>query len=89
MGKLMQYVVIFEKGENSYSAYVPDLPVCVAVGDTLEEVRTLIAESIEFHIEGLREKGAVIPSPSPLSNIQDDWRVSPQYLSPALIAEKV
>ncbi len=89
MGKLMQYVVIFEKSENGYSAYVPDLPVCVAVGDTLEEVCTLIAEAIEFHIEGLREEGAVIPPPSPLSDIQEDWRVSPQHLFPALIAAKV
>ena len=53
----MQYVVIFEKGENSYGAYVPDLPGCVAVGETMDEVRRLIAEAIQFHIEGLREEG--------------------------------
>ena len=63
----MEYVVIFEEGENSYSAYVPDLPGCIAAGDTIEEVQTLIAEAIEFHIEGLREDGDVVPSPS--SNI--------------------
>ena len=50
----MEYVVIFEKGENNYGAYVPDLPGCAVVGETLEEVRRLIAEAIDFHIEGLR-----------------------------------
>ena len=49
----MQYLVIFEKGENSYGAYVPDLPGCVAIGETMEEVRGLIVDAIQFHIEGL------------------------------------
>ena len=57
----MEYVVIFEKGENSYGASVPDLPGCIAVGETMKEVRELIAEAIEFHIEGLREDGELIP----------------------------
>jgi predicted RNase H-like HicB family nuclease len=60
----MQYVVIFEKGENSYGAYVPDLPGCVAIGETMDEVRSLIAEAIKFHIEGLREYGSPVPPPS-------------------------
>ena len=60
----MEYVVIFEKGENSYGASVPDLPGCIVVGETIEEVRELIAEAIEFHIEGLREDGDVVPSPT-------------------------
>ena len=60
----MQYMVIFEKGENSYGAYVPDLPGCVAVGETRDEVRRLIREAIEFHLEGLREDGSPVPSPS-------------------------
>ena len=59
----MEYVVIFEKGENNYSAYAPDLPGCGVVGETLEEVRTLVAEAIEFHIEGLQEAGEVVPQP--------------------------
>ena len=63
----MEYIVIFEEGENSCSAYVPDLPGCIAAGDTIEEVQTLIAEAIEFHIEGLRKYGDVVPPPS--SNI--------------------
>ena len=59
----MQYLVIFEKGENSCGAYVPDLPGCVAVSETMDEVRGLIAEAIQFHIEGLREDGFVVPLP--------------------------
>lgn len=60
----MDYVVIIEKGEASYGAYVPDLPGCVAVGETREEVLVLIREAIEFHLEGLREDGLVTPSPT-------------------------
>ena len=60
----MRYAVIIEKGESNYGAYVPDLPGCVAVGDTLEEVKTLIQEAIEFHIEGLRAEGYEIPAPT-------------------------
>ena len=60
----MKYAVVFEKGPTSYGAYVPDLPGCVAVGDTLEEVERLIQEAIEFHIEGMREDGDAIPEPS-------------------------
>ncbi len=60
----MQYLVIFEKDANSYSAYVPELPGCVAIGETMDEVRRLIAEAIQFHIEGLREDGFVVPLPS-------------------------
>ena len=60
----MRYAVIVEKGENSFGAYAPDLPGCVAVGETREEVLRLIQEAIEFHIEGLREDGQPIPEPS-------------------------
>ncbi len=60
----MRYAVIIEKGKNSYGAYVPDLPGCVAVGDTPEEVKTLIQEAIEFHLEGLQEDGESIPQPN-------------------------
>lgn len=62
----MRYAIIIEKGETSYGAYVPDLPGCVAVGETLKEVETLIREAIEFHIEGLREDGLPIPEPTTL-----------------------
>jgi predicted RNase H-like HicB family nuclease len=60
----MRYAVIVEEGENSFGAYVPDLPGCVAVADTKEEVLELIQEAIAFHIEGLREDGQPIPEPS-------------------------
>ena len=60
----MEYVVIFEKGANNYGAYVPDLPGCAVVGVTLEEVRRLIAEAIDFHIEGLQKAGCDVPEPS-------------------------
>lgn len=68
----MEYVVIYEKGTSSYGAYVPDLPGCIAVGDTLEEVQTLIQEAIEFHIEGLQEDGEDVPQPSLNIPIQYD-----------------
>jgi predicted RNase H-like HicB family nuclease len=57
----MRYAVLIEKGSNSYGAYVPDLPGCVAIGESIEEVRQLIQEAIEFHLEGLREDGSYIP----------------------------
>jgi len=60
----MRYAIVIEKGERNFSAYVPDLPGCVSVGDTLEEVRAEIREAIEFHIEGMREDGLPIPKPS-------------------------
>ena len=80
----MEYVVIFEKGDNSYGASVPDLPGCIAVGETMEEVRELIAEAIEFHIEGLREDGDIIPLPSSSLIAQSD-----PNMSSALIAVQV
>lgn len=67
----MRYGIIIEKGENNYSAYVPDLPGCVAVGDTIEEVKQEIAEAIEFHIEGLRNDGLSIPEPTCLVDYAD------------------
>ena len=59
----MQYTVIIEKGDTSFGAYVPDLPGCVAVAETREEVTALIQEAIEFHLEGMREEGLAIPEP--------------------------
>jgi predicted RNase H-like HicB family nuclease len=60
----MEYLVVIEKGASSFGAYVPDLPGCVAVGETRQEVETLIHEAIEFHIEGLRADGQPVPAPS-------------------------
>ena len=63
----MKYAVIIEKGDTSYGASVPDLPSCIAVGETLEEVQRLIREAITFHIKGLREEGLPIPEPTTLA----------------------
>ncbi|MBZ0281852.1 MAG: type II toxin-antitoxin system HicB family antitoxin [Anaerolineae bacterium] len=60
----MRYAVIIEGEQGDYSAYVPDLPGCVSVGDTLEEIKHEIHEAIQFHIEGLHEDGLPIPEPS-------------------------
>lgn len=60
----MQYAIVIERGDASFGAYVPDLPGCVAVGETESEVRTLIREAIAFHLDGLREDGEVLPEPS-------------------------
>lgn len=60
----MRYAVVIEKAENNYSAYVPDLPGCIATGTTIEEAEQLIREAIEFHLRGLREDGVPIPQPS-------------------------
>jgi predicted RNase H-like HicB family nuclease len=64
MGQQMRYAVVVEKGETSFGAHVPDLPGCVAVADTKQELLGLIQEAIEFHLEGLREDGQPIPPPS-------------------------
>ena len=65
----MEYLVVIERGPSSFGAYVPDLPACVAVGETREDVETLIREAIEFHIEGLREEGQPLPEPSSTSRL--------------------
>ena len=57
----MRYAIVIEKSENNYGAWAPDLPGCVAVGDSVEEVERLMREAIEFHIEGMREDGDPIP----------------------------
>ena len=60
----MRYAVVIEQAENNFSAYVPDLPGCVATGSSIAETEQAIREAIEFHIEGLREDGASIPQPT-------------------------
>jgi len=59
-----RYAVIIEKGDTSYGAYVPDLPGCVAVGDSAAEVTQLIQEAIGFHIRGLLRDGDPVPPPT-------------------------
>ena len=63
----MKYTVVIEKTDSSYGAYVPDLPGCVAVGETLKETEKLIKEAIEFHIEGLKLEGLEVPEPTTTS----------------------
>ena len=61
---MMRYMVVVERGETSWGAHVPDLPGCLSVGETREEVLQLIREAIEFHIEGLRQDGLPVPTPT-------------------------
>ena len=65
---MMRYAVVIERTETSFGAYVPDLPGCIAAGDTREEVVKLIQEAIELHIESLKEDG--LPVPPPLSSVE-------------------
>ena len=60
----MRYAVVIEKGERNYSAYVPDLPGCVATGATIQETEREIQAAISLHIEGLRADGLPVPEPS-------------------------
>jgi len=60
----MRWAIVIEQGESNFSAYVPDLPGCVAVGDTVEETEREIQEAIEFHLEGLLADGLPVPEPS-------------------------
>ena len=59
----MQYLVVIEEGPSSFGAYVPDLPGCIAAGESREEVSMLIQEAIEHHIEDLKAQGKQAPSP--------------------------
>ncbi len=63
----MRYMVVVEHGPTSIGAYVPDLPGCVAVGDTEAEVLQLIQEAIELHLEALQQQGESLPEPHPSS----------------------
>jgi predicted RNase H-like HicB family nuclease len=60
----MRYAIVIEKAPGNYSAYVPDLPGCIATGDTVPEVEHEIREAIRFHIDGLREDGLPVPPPA-------------------------
>ena len=67
----MKDAVIIEKGPTSFGDYVPDLPGCVAVGDSLDEVKQRIAKAIDFHLDGLRQSGAAIPMPTSICEYVD------------------
>jgi predicted RNase H-like HicB family nuclease len=64
--KIMRYAMIIEKGDRNYSAYLPDLPGCIATGKTLEEVKQRMGEAVELHLRGMREDGLTIPEPTSL-----------------------
>lgn len=63
----MRYAIVIEKAAGNYSAYVPDLPGCVATGDTVETVEREIRNAIRFHIEGLKEDGLPVPAPTSIA----------------------
>ncbi len=64
MTEPLKYAVVIERADTNYSAYVPDLPGCISVGDTIEEIERNIREAITLHLEGLREHGEVVPKPT-------------------------
>jgi predicted RNase H-like HicB family nuclease len=63
----MRYAVVIEKANGSYSAYVPDLPGCVAAGETVGAVEQEIREAIRFHIDGLKADGLPVPQPTSIA----------------------
>ena len=77
-----EYAVVIEKATDNYCAYVPDLPGCVATGETREETFQQISEAIVFHLEGLKEDGLPIPEPESSTAVvrvlgaRTEWRCS-------------
>ena len=67
----MKYAVVFEQAPNNYSAYLPDLPGCVATGATRDEVQRNICEAMAFHLEGMREQGLSIPEPAAWTELME------------------
>jgi predicted RNase H-like HicB family nuclease len=63
----MRYAIVIEKANRNYSAYVPDLPGCIATGDSIEEVEAEIGEAIRLHVEGLIEDGLAVPEPTAIA----------------------
>lgn len=79
----MRYLVVIEKGPTSYGAYCPDIPGCVAVGDTVEEVKELMRQAIEMHLQLLADDGDPIPLPvtqaiAPEDDTATEWVDVPQ-----------
>jgi predicted RNase H-like HicB family nuclease len=67
----MRYAVVIEKADGNYSAYVPDLPGCIATGSTVEAVEEEIRSAIRFHIDGLRADGLPVPAPNSIAEYVD------------------
>jgi predicted RNase H-like HicB family nuclease len=64
----MRYAIVIEKADGNYSAYVPDLPGCVATGETVQAVESEIREAIRFHIDGLKQDGLPVPGPTSIAD---------------------
>ncbi len=64
----MRYAIVIEKADGNYSAYVPDLPGCIATGDTVAAVETEIRDAIRFHIDGLKQDGLPVPKPTSIAD---------------------
>lgn len=64
----MRYAIVIEKSATGFGAYVPDLPGCVAVGETVDETEKLIQQAVEFHIDGMKDDGLAIPEPSAVAH---------------------
>lgn len=64
----MRYAIVIEKADGNYSAYVPDLPGCIAAGATVAEVEVEIRDAIRFHIDGLKEDGLPVPGPTSIAD---------------------
>ena len=70
----MRYAIVIEKAEANYSAYVPDLPGCIATGATMPEVEQEMREAIRFHIDGLKEDGLPVPQPTSIAEYVEGMR---------------
>lgn len=70
----MRYAIVIEPGPPNYSAFIPDLPGCVATGETLDQLKENLREAIEMHLEGLREDGEPIPEPVTLCDYVETVR---------------
>ncbi len=68
---MKRYAIVVEKAKSNYAAYVPDLPGCVATGDTIEETERRLREAIKVHVEGLHEDGLSVPEPASVVDYVD------------------
>ncbi len=78
MSNEKKYAIIIERGEKNYSAYVPDLPGCVATGTTIDELKERMRGAIEMHLEGMREDGEPVPEPATLCDYVETTAASQQ-----------
>lgn len=67
----MRFAIVIEKANGNYSAYVPDLPGCIATAATIREVENEIRDAIRFHIDGLKEDGLAVPAPTAIADYVD------------------